>query len=661
MKRIENKLLLIVLLLLGCILFVACDKLPKIVLTPSDKEEYIVTFVYENGLENRDVRVTADDTLTEPSEPTREGYVFLGWFKQGNKYDFSLPVKADMTLKAKWEEAGNLASITYVLFDKTERVEKYVKNTIPEEFNAVKAGYKFLGWYQEVDGVVSSEKFSFKGFKIQSDIKLVSRWERESYKVTFDSDGGSVVNFKIVKGDELVEKPADPTKDGYNFLGWFEKEGENYKENPFNFEGSLVLGDLTLYAKWEIKDDYDQVFENEMNEYFGEINFASFKLPTSYSGISKVSWSSDYPEIINSEGKIVRPYKETVVKLTATLTLATRNATVEFDVTVPGYKLEKATSVASTYVYRNYSKITDEVFDTMDILFCAFTTVNEAGELTGTKFFNNVKDYIIPKAKEKGVYVVLSMAPESSWTTFADPANNLVDTVVNNLAAKITEIGFDGVDIDWERPKSGQETWFTNLANKIDAKLNTMNPNYLLTAAIGAGKWQPPSYDLGNSKQYLDYINMMAYGMEKSEKHYQNALYRVTGKSLVSCSIDESIVIYNNLGVENSKILVGLAFYGIKQTLTDGSWGSGKSVFYDNIVSNYLNNDDYDDYYDMEACVPYIMNKAGTEFISYDNAKSVEEKCNYVRAKNLAGVMAWELGCDTTGTLVGAIKKGLSK
>ena len=41
MKRIENKLLLIVLLLLGCILFVACDKLPKIVLTPSDKEEYI--------------------------------------------------------------------------------------------------------------------------------------------------------------------------------------------------------------------------------------------------------------------------------------------------------------------------------------------------------------------------------------------------------------------------------------------------------------------------------------------------------------------------------------------------------------------------------------------------------------------------------------------
>ena len=49
MKRIENKLLLIVLLLLGCILFVACDKLPKIVLTPSDKEEYIVTFVYENG------------------------------------------------------------------------------------------------------------------------------------------------------------------------------------------------------------------------------------------------------------------------------------------------------------------------------------------------------------------------------------------------------------------------------------------------------------------------------------------------------------------------------------------------------------------------------------------------------------------------------------
>ena len=416
-----------------------------------------------------------------------------------------------------------------------------------------------------------------------------------------------------------------------------------------------------MYAKWEIKDDYDSEFENEMTEYFNEIDFGSFKLPTSYSGISNISWSSDAQTIISNDGKIVRPYKETVVKLTATLALATRNATIEFDVTVPGYKLEKATSVASTYVYRNYSKITDDVFDIMDILFCAFTVVNESGALTGTNFFNNVKEYIIPRAKEKGVYVVLSMAPESSWTTFANPANNLVDTVVNNLAAKINEIGFDGVDIDWERPKSGQETWFTNLANKIDTKLNEMNPNYLLTAAIGAGMWQPPSYDLGNSNQYLDYINMMAYGMEKSDRHYQNALYKVTGKTTTSCSIDESIVIYNNLGVENSKILIGLAFYGIKQTLTDGSWGSGKSVFYDSIVSNYLNNPNYEDHYDENACVPYITNTAGTEFISYDNAKSVEEKCNYVKAKNLAGVMAWELGCDTTGTLVGAIKKGLSK
>ena len=539
MKKITSKVLLVLLLLLAGIMFVACEKLPSIVLAPSDKEEYIVTFVYENGTENRDVRVSADDTLVEPAEPVKDGYIFLGWFKQGNKYDFSLPVKADMTLKAKWEVDSNLAAITYVLYDNVERVERYVKNTIPEEFNAVKEGYKFLGWYQEIDGVVSDEKFSFKGFRIESDIKLVSKWERESYKITFDSDGGSAVNFKIVKGDELVEKPTDPTKDGYNFLGWFEKEGENLKETSFNFEGTLILGDLTLYAKWEIKDDYDSEFENEMTEYFNEIDFGSFKLPTSYSGISNISWSSDAQTIISNDGKIVRPYKETVVKLTATLALATRNATIEFDVTVPGYKLEKATSVASTYVYRNYSKITDDVFDTMDILFCAFTVVNESGALTGTNFFNNVKEYIIPRAKEKGVYVVLSMAPESSWTTFANPANNLVDTVVNNLAAKINEIGFDGVDIDWERPKSGQETWFTNLANKIDTKLNEMNPNYLLTAAIGAGMWQPPSYDLGNSKQYLDYINMMAYGMEKSDRHYQNALYKVTGKTTTSCSIDE--------------------------------------------------------------------------------------------------------------------------
>jgi chitinase len=108
----------------------------------------------------------------------------------------------------------------------------------------------------------------------------------------------------------------------------------------------------------------------------------------------------------------------------------------------------------------------------------------------------------------------------------------------------------------------------------IYTKVKANNPNHLVTAAIAGGMWQPPRYDLENSHQYIDYINMMTYGMVSNNGYYQNALKRsttyanptnVAGKTLTSCSIEESIEIYNSYGIPNSRIIVGVAFYGIKQ------------------------------------------------------------------------------------------------
>ena len=84
--------------------------------------------------------------------------------------------------------------------------------------------------------------------------------------------------------------------------------------------------------------------------------------------------------------------------------------------------------------------------------------------------------------------------------------------------------GFDGVDIDWETPLSEEATSFTNMMRVIYEKVKANNPNHLVTAAIAGGMWQPPRYDLVNSHQYLDYINMMTYGMVSNNGYYQNAL-----------------------------------------------------------------------------------------------------------------------------------------
>jgi uncharacterized repeat protein (TIGR02543 family) len=66
--------------------------------------------------------------------------------------------------------------------------------------------------------------------------------------VTFNSDGGSAVD-KItdLESGDKIKKPADPTKDGYTFGGWYK---EKALTNPWNFYSDTVTGKITLYAKW---------------------------------------------------------------------------------------------------------------------------------------------------------------------------------------------------------------------------------------------------------------------------------------------------------------------------------------------------------------------------------------------------------------------------
>ena len=68
--------------------------------------------------------------------------------------------------------------------------------------------------------------------------------EGNIYTVTFNSDGGSEIRSKKVGENGSVIEPDAPTKEGYNFLGWYLNDEE------FNFN-SKITSDLTLTAKWE--------------------------------------------------------------------------------------------------------------------------------------------------------------------------------------------------------------------------------------------------------------------------------------------------------------------------------------------------------------------------------------------------------------------------
>ncbi len=107
-----------------------------------------------------------------------------------------------------------------------------------------KENCEFLGWYYK------NKKFNFKT-PIESDITLKAKWEAIEYEVRFNSDGGTRVAPVSVEGGERLERPDDPTKEKYTFLGWFLDDEE--------YDFSLpVTEDITLTAKWEevvLEDD----------------------------------------------------------------------------------------------------------------------------------------------------------------------------------------------------------------------------------------------------------------------------------------------------------------------------------------------------------------------------------------------------------------------
>ena len=67
-----------------------------------------------------------------------------------------------------------------------------------------------------------------------------------SYTVTFDANGGSEVESQIVKRNQTATKPEDPTREGYQFEGWFYEERQ---EEQFDFT-TKVTENINLIAKW---------------------------------------------------------------------------------------------------------------------------------------------------------------------------------------------------------------------------------------------------------------------------------------------------------------------------------------------------------------------------------------------------------------------------
>ena len=205
-----------------------------------------VTIVYNNGTDDETQTVVVGETAKQPAEPVRVGYKFAGWYSDAactQPFDFSQPVTQDTTVYVKWEEDPTYYIVTFDTNGGSDINQQRVASGagVTKPVDPTRKGYAFDGWYSD-EALTTPWDFSTP---VTDNMTLYAKWT-QTHTVTFNSNGGSAIKSQTVRDGDVATKPADPTKDGYTFAGWFSDEA---LANAFDFS-TKVTANTTLYAKW---------------------------------------------------------------------------------------------------------------------------------------------------------------------------------------------------------------------------------------------------------------------------------------------------------------------------------------------------------------------------------------------------------------------------
>ncbi len=279
--------------------------------------------------------------------------------------------------------------------------------------------------------------------------------------------------------------------------------------------------------------------------------------------------------------------------------------------------------------------------------------------------------------KENGVKLIVTIGGWSMSKHFPEMAADPTKKAKFLKDCKtLIDMGFDGIDIDWEFPGpfsgmnlTGTEADYPNFTSLMKDIRAVIGEDKILTAGFSSAEDKLKGFEWEKLNEYVDYYNIMTYDINGGWSDYaghNSPLYTEDGKG----SIDGVFkYLTKTLGIAPEKIILGVAFYGrgveteenaylgaptyktLKTFYTDGpavaasdfeSWPLFEgSPYYAYIKQNMS---DWEYHWDDYAKVPYLTK--GNHFLSYDNAESVRLKGQYINDCGAGGVLVWEVFGD---------------
>ena len=230
---------------------------------------------------------------TLPTDVTRTGYTFKGWYDNENLT--GSPVTAiggaetgNKEYWAKWEI--NQYTITFDTNGGSEiaPITQDYGTEITAPDNPTRKGYTFKGWDKEIPETMPADNITVK-----------AQWGINQYTITFDTNGGSEIASITQDYGTKITAPDNPTRKGYTFKGWD-------KEIP----ETMPAENITVKAQWEI-NQYTITFDTNggseiapiTQDYGTEITAPDN--PTR-KGYTFKGWDKEIPETMPAENITVK-------------------------------------------------------------------------------------------------------------------------------------------------------------------------------------------------------------------------------------------------------------------------------------------------------------------------------------------------------------------
>ncbi|KAJ7636644.1 hypothetical protein FB45DRAFT_741932, partial [Roridomyces roridus] len=284
------------------------------------------------------------------------------------------------------------------------------------------------------------------------------------------------------------------------------------------------------------------------------------------------------------------------------------------------------------------------------------------------------------KSQNPSLKVFLSIG---GWTFNNPPTSGIFSALVASAAntnvfiksvlGVMNAYGFDGIDIDWEYPvaedrggsKGDKENFVTFLSKQTTTLTDVSSPTTISFTAP-TSYWYLQNYDLPGmlADDAADWVNVMTYDLHGVWDSPADYIGSIVLAHTNLTEIMNAFQLYANIGIDPSKMVMGIGFYGRSfqlvsdQCTTPGcpfagaapagpcSANAGTLMFteIEDIISSVGTGALV---FDEDAAVKYLVYN-DIDWVSYDDQQTLQMKLQYANSICLGGTMIWSL--DQHGT-----------